>query len=284
MKEQIADYNPQAKRSWFRRKRQGLTNRVAPWIRHAQWKWHLLHHPVKYNPLKVPSSGVPVIVNNFNRLDLTRQQIDWLRTLEGVSAILIVDNNSDFRPLLDYYDSLASEPNIQVVLLGYNSWRKGAAELAMQLLKVHPYIIVTDPDLLPYPTTPPDLVEQLLKLMQQFPEINHIGTSLEINDLPDHNPLKSSIYNHESKYWIKRKSGAEPPAFLAPIDTTFAMYRQGSIIEALEPALRTDRPYTLKHIDWYQDPLVRTAEYNHYLRSARIYATWATELRSRLGL
>jgi hypothetical protein len=282
MKERIADYNPGQQRPWWKRKLQGGLNRVSPWVRHAKWKLHLAFHPVRFDASKIPETGVPLIINNYNRLQVLQDQLDWLRTLEGISGILIVDNDSNYEPLLRFYDSLSSETRIQVVYLGHNSWRKGAAELAAQLLKAHTYVIVTDPDLLPYAQTPTDLVSHLVSVAQQYPTYNHVGTSLEINDIPDHNPLKANIFHHESKYW-KQLLSNDPRAFVAPIDTTFAIYKQGSVIEQLEPALRLNRPYTLKHIDWYQNPEVRTEEYNHYMSTAKIFATWATEMKNRFG-
>jgi hypothetical protein len=282
MKERIANYTPNVKRTWFERKMQGGINRVSPYIREWKWSWHKLWHPVRYNLAKVPTEGVPLIINNYNRLDILKQQMDWLLMLEGVSGILIVDNDSNYPPLLEYYQSLADHDRVQVVYLGHNSWRKGAATLAKILLRKHPHIILTDPDLLPYPNTPIDLVSKLVQLMATFPEYNHIGLSLEINDLPEHNPMRERIFQHESKHWRDRIPHPTEQVFLAPIDTTFAMYHNKSVIEQLEPSLRTDRPYTLKHVDWYQDPSIQTDEYLHYMQSAKIFATWATELKSML--
>ncbi len=278
-KEQIVVYDAVRQSPWWRRKLQGALNRVSPWLRHLKWKWHLAFHPVQFDATKLAGSGIPLIVNNYNRLLTLEQQLVWLRSLEGISGILIVDNDSNYAPLLRFYESLAHDPQVQVVYLGHNSWRKGAAELATQLLKVHPHVIITDPDLLPYPQTPPDLVAQLVRVSNDHPQYNHVGTSLEINDLPDHNPLKASIVRHESQFWT-RILPDDSRAFDAPIDTTFALYKQGSLIERIEPALRLNRPYTLRHVDWYEHPQVRTPEAEHYMRTAKSFATWATEMRN----
>lgn len=283
IKEQIANYQPNVKRPFWRRKLQGLVNRVSPRVRHLQWQLHLYFHPLQYKPVAVSDHEVPLIINNFNRLDILKEQLKWLEQLDGISSIFITDNKSDYSPLLEFYESLSNHQRIQVVHLGHNSWRKGAAELATQLLRTHRFVIVTDPDLLPYETTPTNLVQRLKELAITYPAYNHVGVSLEIEDLPDHNPLRESIYFHESKFW-KVPLQNDDRAFIAPIDTTFALYKQGSIIEQLAPALRTNRPYTLKHVDWYQNPNIRNAEYNHYIRSARIFATWATEMKNRFGL
>ena len=67
----------------------------------------------------------------------------------------------------------------------------------------------------------------------------------------------------------------------AKIDTTFAMYRKSSKVLLTEPALRTTRPYTLKHIDWYLDPENHTEEFKYYLRSCKSFATWAHESKRK---
>ena len=267
------------KKPFLHRKWQGLLNRIGPRYRHLKWKLHVWLYPISYIENKVPLNGIPIIINNFNRLDLLKQQIDWLQTLDGYSSILIVDNDSHYEPLLAYYKQLSDHPNIQVVFLGHNSWRKGAAHLAKLLLKTHPKVIITDPDLLPYADTPKDIISYLSRLMDKLPTYNHIGLSLEINDLPDYNPLRERIIAHESQFWKQKALDTNERVFIAPIDTTFAIYHQSSVIEAIGPALRTDRPYTLQHVDWYRDPEEQNPEFAQYVRSAKIFATWATELK-----
>jgi hypothetical protein len=57
------------------------------------------------------------------------------------------------------------------------------------------------------------------------------------------------------------------------------MYRKSSRVRVLGPALRTNRPYTLRHIDWYLIPLEYTDEYRMYLKTCKTVATWATEIK-----
>ena len=42
------------------------------------------------------------------------------------------------------------------------------------------------------------------------------------------------------------------PQYLAPIDTTFAMYRHGKYYETPH-SIRTGHPYLARHTDWYLD-------------------------------
>jgi hypothetical protein len=282
MKEIIANYHSDIPLPFHVRKWRGLVNTYFKMIRELNWRLHILFHPIQYDTTKIAPDSIPILINNFNRLDVLQEQLPWILSLEGKKSILIIDNKSTYQPLLAYYAQLQDIENVQVVMLGYNSWRKGAAHLATRLLKQFPHVIITDPDLFPYHNTPTDLVPYLVRLINLFPDQNHIGLSLEINDIPEHNPLRDRIVLHESKFWKQPLAGTSEKVFVAAIDTTFAIYRKGSKIEAIEPALRTDRPYTLKHIDWYQDPNNTTAEYKQYIQSAKLFATWATELKQML--
>jgi len=117
--------------------------------------------------------------------------------------------------------------------------------------------------------------------LDKYPKYNHVGTSLEINDLPDCYPLKEKVIKHESHYWAPEANLINGEVTAALIDTTFAMYRNTSKVLPTGPALRTVRPFTLKHVDWYLDPNKHTPEYQYYLDSCKSYATWAHESKKK---
>ena len=47
---------------------------------------------------------IPIIINNRNRYTFLKQLIDTLRK-DGYSNIIVLDNDSTYPPLLDYYNS-----------------------------------------------------------------------------------------------------------------------------------------------------------------------------------
>ena len=121
-------------------------------------------------------------------------------------------------------------------------------------------------------------------MLDRYPEFNHVGTSLEINDLPDHNPMKEMVVNYEKQFWSPTAKILAGGVFISPVDTTFAMYRSSSDILKPHSVLRTDRPYTLKHVDWYFDPKNYSSEYQYYLDSCKPCATWAQQLKKERKL
>ncbi len=283
MSEEIIDYSGRISRNWFRNKWKGLNNLYYRLKRDYLWEVHRRIYTIDLDYSKIPEGSMPVMINNFNRLELLKKQVDWLLTLEDPVAIIIVDNKSTLPPLLAYYEHL-EHPRVQVVKLNYNSWRNGVKYLGEHRLKRYDKFVITDVDLLPYANTPKNLMSHLSSLLDQYPEYNHVGTSLEINDLPDHNPMKAMVIKYENIFWPPLARALDGDVFVGKIDTTFAMYRSSSNILKTEGALRTNRPYTLKHVDWYLNPENLPPEYQYYLASCKPCATWAQQSKKEQKL
>jgi len=243
MAEEVINYSDNNESSWLQNKWKGLTNRYHKYKRFLLWDIHTRLNRITPDYTKIASDSIPVLINNFNRLELLQKQIDWLLSLDDKVSIIIIDNLSTYPPLLEFYKNI-SHSNVQVVYLNFNSWRKGAEYLGEKKLKDFEKYIITDSDLLPFESTPKNLIGHISMLMDNYPDYNHIGVSLEINDLPDHNPMKEKIVKHESNFW---------------------------------PPKATVRPYTLKHVDWYLNPNHNTSEFQFYLDSCKSFATWAHE-------
>ena len=283
MSEEIIDYSECVNGNWFKNKWKGLKNHFYRTRRKFLWGIHRRIHRIEIDYSKIPYGAMPVLINNFNRLDLLKKQVDWLLNLEDPVAIIIVDNKSTLPPLLEYYEHL-NHHRIQVVKLNFNSWRNGVKYLGKYKLSRFKKFVITDVDLLPYPNTPKDLISHLSNLLDRYPTYNHVGTSLEINDLSDHYPMKPLVLKFEKKFWPPLAKSLAGNVFVSAIDTTFAMYRTSSDILRLHGALRTDRPYTLKHVDWYLDPKNYSPEYIYYLESCKPCATWAQQLKKEIKL
>jgi len=175
----------------------------------------------------------------------------------GQRQIWLCDNDSTYPPLLDY---LATTPH-HVVRNGRNlghraPWLSG---LAAELGNDRPFI-VSDPDVVPTTACPPDALALFERTLQQHPELDKVGFSLKIDDLPDHYANKAAVITWETPFWSDRFS---PLFYRAPIDTTFAMYRAG-FGHNNERALRSAPPYEARHLPWYQDSSAPTEEDRYY--------------------
>ena len=190
--------------------------------------------------------SVPVFVNCRNRLAPLRQLLDWLDAV-GLDEVYLLDNDSTYPPLLEFYESCRPT----VVRLGAN-----VGQLALfstpGLLDEHarerPFVY-TDPDVVPVEECPADAVEHFQAVLERHPEVSKAGFGLVIDDLPDHYPFARQVIAWEKRWWADE---VEPGVYAAPIDTTFAVYRAGTREYRLD-ALRTGRPYVARHTTWYTD-------------------------------
>lgn len=230
---------------------------------------------------RIAPGAIPVVINNFNRLETLRVLVDWLMGVEGPAAIIIVDNASTYPPLKEYYRTLRNHPRVQLVRLGFNSGLEGMEDIGRELCGIPKYV-VTDPDLVPYPGTPRDILRRMAEFLDRHPEINHVGASLEIADIPDFYPLRSKVLEWESQFWPPRAKPLGDDGVEAWVDSTFAMYRGTSDVSAVTPAARLNRPYTLKHADWYIDPARMSAEQDFYRGVCSEVASWSVALNRGL--
>lgn len=193
------------------------------------------------------------LIINYNRLSLPSTLANWCYE-NGLEPIFI-DNNSDYQPLLEYYAHLCS---YKIVRLKKNFghtvvWHPEFRETLDKLVGNERYI-VTDPDL-DCRLIPSDFLDVLNVGLDIYKKYDKCGFSLEINDLPD-SKEGAFIRLHEVRYWTKPLG---KKYFDSPIDTTFALYREG-VREYNHNGIRTNRPYTAKHISWYYTSVNDMAE------------------------
>ena len=68
-------------------------------------------------PASIDWRDIPVFIINRNRLDAMRRLINWLIDA-GSKRVIIMDNASDYPPLLAYYDALPA--GVKVMRLDVN--------------------------------------------------------------------------------------------------------------------------------------------------------------------
>lgn len=182
-----------------------------------------------------------VLIINFNRLIYPRNLADWVAE-RGCEPVFI-DNKSDYPPLLDYY----SKTQYRVVRLNKNfghmvMWITNVLDILGLSNKRY---IVTDPDL-DLNGVPDDFLKVMNEGLDKYPYAK-CGLSLEVNDLPDTPEAWKVKKFFEVAYW---KRPLDDIYFIADVDTTFALYREG-VRTYTHSAIRTNRPYTARHIPWY---------------------------------
>lgn len=200
---------------------------------------------------------IRIFINSFNRLTWTMELLEQCKRFPD-SEVVIIDNDSNYQPLLDWY---ATKP-CEVVAQEGNFGPRGPWASDVIAHMATPLYVVTDPDL-DISGVPSDALEYLQRGLSGNCKS---GLSLEIADLPD-NMLRETILQDESRYWTCHLANG---FWQAPVDTTFALYNKATLdINDFLSGVRADRPYTARHLPWYTDPQNPTEEEKYYLAHAK---------------
>src|SRR5581483_1171394 len=158
--------------------------------------------------------SLPIIITSFNRLTCLRQLVECLRS-RGYWNLYVIDNASDYEPLLRYY----IEASLPVFSLSKNVGCYALWQTTVGQLFTSTYYALTDPDVVPISECPDDFAAYFLRILDYYPNVNKVGFGLRLDDIPRTQPLWSKIVRHELQFW---KYPLAPNLYAAPIDTTFA--------------------------------------------------------------
>jgi hypothetical protein len=220
----------------------------------------------------VTMKKITVFINNFNLLIWPRKMATYLEQIPNL-RIIFVDNNSDYPPLLDFYNNCPYEIVRLDENMGHRApWICGAVDQY-----AGDYYIVTDPDL-NLTSIPLDVIDVLMEGMNEFDAFK-CGLSLEINDIPESCPLRDQVISWENHFWTRKVNAR---FFFAAIDTTFALYNKQSGIS--QGQYRADRPYTALHMPWYVTDENMEEDFLYFLMTANNSSSWSKKIRKRYGI
>jgi GT2 family glycosyltransferase len=220
-----------------------IQNEVIKMKRFVDAEYQKRHEKKRLAFLSANPGETTVFIILRDRLQSLKQLLEWLEH-SGLKKIVLVDNDSQLPPLVDFLN----ETNHQVIELGRNVghtciWKAGI----IKILLPDDFYIVSDPDILPAAKNK-DVIEHLYEVHAEFPDYQKVGLGLKIDDLPDKYPLKAEVLRWESQFW---KHKAAEGVYEAGVDTTFALYKPFTYYYFLHPSLRTDEPYVARHTPWY---------------------------------
>lgn len=210
--------------------------------------------------------SVKAIIVNRNLLTTLQNTIEFLRKEDRVTEIHILDQNSTYPLLLEWYKTIPEKVHYSKTNNGpYNAWDPKYINLRRDLF------IVADPDCT-YDNVPDDWLDIMMEVLENNSNISKVGFSLNIDDLPD-TKVGNEARAHESKYWIN-KIGDN---WNAHLDTTFSLYKGYSPFTY--DAIRLAKPYTIKHEPWYLTSDNITDEWIYYIENASGISTWGSKLK-----
>ena len=241
---------------------------------------------IQYLIIQANFSNIPVYIISYNRLEYLQQILKWLEDF-GYSNITIIDNHSDYEPLLSFYDTCPHK----IIRMDKNYGHTVFYDSNMFFWKrLFGFCILTDPDLSPIEECPGDFAEQFLRIMLRYPDFSKVGFSLRIDDLPDEYYLKQEVIEWESRFYENSISYGQYKIYYdAAIDTTFALsapslYQLGT---NRMKAIRTGNPYQLRHLPWYVSN-INSEQKNYISTSRKDITTWngnrsKAEIRNIIG-
>jgi glycosyltransferase involved in cell wall biosynthesis len=219
-------------------------------------------------------SRTPIFIISFNRPTMLRALINRLMELRQ-ERIIIVDNNSTYEPLLEYYQEIQDSFEIIHVPMNHGCkimtklWKDKEFIKKYELDKIN--FIYTDCDIVPAEECPLDFVEKFNEILEKYRNILKVGFSIKIDDLPMTFKAGGKVVKWEAQFWGNKNFDHQLKVDLysAPIDTTFSCQRANTRPGWTELSLRTGRPYTARHLPWYINENQLSEEDQHYLKTAR---------------
>jgi hypothetical protein len=213
-------------------------------------------------------------VLNYNRLTLTRRMVDYLANFDELD-LFIVDNNSTYEPLMEYY---AETPHSVIHLPeNYGSWVMWSSGILDGLVPEGELYLVTDPDL-DMEGVPDDWLGELKEGLKHG--FGKCGIGLRIDDLPD------TEIGRQAREW-------ETPHWAHPVEngrfykaSTLSTLCVCQVRELTLPSVRTNTPYLARHTPWYYTSLKEVPEDElYYMQSVEPekWNYWTVRLREELA-
>lgn len=194
---------------------------------------------------KIECWDFPIFINARDRFESLKNLVAWLQEA-GYRHIYILDNASTYTPLLAYYQSLDKVGSVTVYRLSQNYghtalWDSGILEL----LHIRTPYVYTDPDIIPSDNCPKNIVDRCYQLLKKNQFCVKVGMGIEYNDLKFEAAAEKEAWE---KQFYRIPIGDE--AYFAPLDTTFALYRNIRHY-TFYTSIRTTGSAMIRHLPWY---------------------------------
>ena len=209
--------------------------------------------------------NITAVIIGYNQYSYIKNMVSQLE--KYTKDIVIIDNNSNYQPLIDYYNN-----EFKYSLLKQNK-NYGHSVYMNNFVKniTGDVFILTDPDLQFNQKLPSNFIHDLINISNYFSS-QKVGFALLIDSDDIREDVK--IKEWESQFWQHRLSYPPNPnlkLYLADIDTTFCLYNR----KHNGNCIRIAGDYTCIHIPWhmnFQNDLEEN-EYESYL-DGNISTNW----------
>ena len=140
--------------------------------------------------------NIPIVILNRDRLYPLIDQVNALRK-KGYNNIIIIDNQSTYQPLLDWY----KQDGLDVF---YNDVTDNSCHAFRDLVNMrHPkfleiisdWYVFNDSDIIPLDTVPDNFINDLIDYAVRHNKTK-VGMSIKIDDIDLNYPLNAWVYSY----------------------------------------------------------------------------------------
>jgi hypothetical protein len=214
---------------------------------------------------------IPVIINNRNFLTWPKAMVERIKEYDGVGEIIIVDNDSTYPPLLEWY---ATNPcRIERLNDNLGMGAPWVSEVVKQLNGA-PYVL-TDPDM-GLEDTPDDTLLYLFDKLNTL-QLDKVGLGLDWQIVEKKSPYYERLNVYEKNRWSNSpvKDGVHTEV---QIDTTFALY---NVDHYFIGGGSTTFPYVARHYPWEFsiEEARNSEEFMYYMDNATSASSYKTLIK-----
>ncbi len=218
-------------------------------------------------------TNITVIVCMRDLLTWPKAMIECIEKFSNLESILLVDNDSTYPPLIEYYEKTPHK----VIKLGKNAGHKAPWLPEVKAQIATNFYVVTDPDL-DLTGVPNDCLYQLAYCLAKSPWVGKVGLGLTIDDVPPESLYYRHVQSYERMWW--RQPLIQGKFRNAPVDTTFAVYNKTLLDEHHICGVRMEKPYVASHIPWRLTPqeAENNEEFQYFLQRANDSSSYLTSI------
>lgn len=198
-------------------------------------------------------TDIPIVIISWNNYYFVKNFVNQLKRYKN--RIIILDNNSTYPKLLDYFNDIKNElkEKICIVRLDKNYGHNVYLKLKNQLPDVY---ILSDPDLQLNANMPYNFDQILLGISKKYKSYK-VGLALDLSDSDKFIQCSNytggkNIYDWESQFWDKRIKDYNYELYYADVDTTFCLINNNYSSNNINN-IRIADIFTAKHLPWYDN-------------------------------
>lgn len=214
---------------------------------------------------------IPVIINNRNFLTWPKAMVERIKEYDGVGEIIIVDNDSTYPPLLEWY---ATNPcRIERLNDNLGMGAPWVSEVVKQLNGA-PYVL-TDPDM-GLEDTPDDTLLYLFDKLNTL-QLDKVGLGLDWQIVEKKSPYYERLNVYEKSRW-SNSPVIDGVYTEVQIDTTFALY---NVDHYFIGGGSTTFPYVARHYPWEFsiEEARNNEEFMYYMDNATSASSYKTLIK-----